>query len=210
MKATSAPAAGWYQDPSKRHEHRWWNGSEWTPHVITLGLRSIDYGGDPEPTTAAAVEETPEAVDGADAEVEARAWRWPRSVWCTALLGGVLLAVGAVLPWAEASSKGASFSSAGINGNGGATLAAALVIVLLCPVLRPPKLAAGVAIGVSLLAVVVAVHDALDISHKADQLMQRLPTASAGVGIGVWVTLAGAVVALAGAVAGFVVASRHT
>jgi hypothetical protein len=63
-------------------------------------------------------------------------------------------------------------------------------------------------IGGSAIAGAVGVRDALDISHKADELMQRAPAVSAGVGIGVWVTLAGAATAVVGGVAAFVVATR--
>jgi hypothetical protein len=54
----TGPEAGWYRDPSGRHDHRWWDGTTWTPYVLTLGLRSVDYGDPDEP-------------DNADAEAEA-------------------------------------------------------------------------------------------------------------------------------------------
>ena len=188
------PVAGWYRDPSRRHDHRWWNGTAWTPHVMTLGLRvgrlrrRADAG--PPRTARSRRRSRPPTVE-VEVEVAHRATsQWPAAVWCTALLGAGLLVVGAVLPWAEASSDRASFSSMGIDGNGGATLAAALAIALLCAIGRRRKLAAGLMIGVAALAGAIGAHDALDISDKADRLMQRVPTVSASVGIGVWVTLA--------------------
>jgi hypothetical protein len=206
----SQPDAGWYRDPSGRHEHRWWDGHEWTPYVITLGLRSVDYGDDPLPTTPApesdaAASESEVAVTPATAE----RWRWPLAVWCTVSVGAMLLVVGALLPWAEASSQSASFSRTGIDGNGAATLVAAVAVVLFCLVVPRPKVAAGLVIAVAVLAGAVGVHDALDISHKADRLVAALPKVSAGVGIGVWVTIAGAVIALAGGILAFAVATRH-
>ena len=33
---------GWHPDPSGRHEHRFWDGHEWTRHVSSGGARSID------------------------------------------------------------------------------------------------------------------------------------------------------------------------
>ncbi|MDN4473803.1 Ltp family lipoprotein [Demequina zhanjiangensis] len=33
---------GWYPDPTKRHEQRYWNGSTWTEHVFTKGAQSVD------------------------------------------------------------------------------------------------------------------------------------------------------------------------
>ncbi len=34
--------AGWYQDPTGRHEHRYFDGYAWTDTVATGGLQSID------------------------------------------------------------------------------------------------------------------------------------------------------------------------
>lgn len=39
--AGGAPA-GWYGDPLGRHEHRYWNGSEWTEHVSNRGVPATD------------------------------------------------------------------------------------------------------------------------------------------------------------------------
>lgn len=35
-------APGWLTDPSGRHEHRYWSGSEWTEHVTDGGVPGID------------------------------------------------------------------------------------------------------------------------------------------------------------------------
>lgn len=35
-------AAGWFPDPFGRHEHRYWNGLQWTEHVGTTGRQSVD------------------------------------------------------------------------------------------------------------------------------------------------------------------------
>jgi hypothetical protein len=32
----------WAPDPSGRHQHRWWNGREWTEHVADNGISGID------------------------------------------------------------------------------------------------------------------------------------------------------------------------
>jgi uncharacterized protein YxjI len=34
--------AGWYTDPSGRHEHRYWDGVQWTHHVGSQGRQGID------------------------------------------------------------------------------------------------------------------------------------------------------------------------
>jgi hypothetical protein len=38
----SSPSAGWYRDPTSRHDHRYWDGSEWTVHVADQGVSSED------------------------------------------------------------------------------------------------------------------------------------------------------------------------
>jgi hypothetical protein len=35
-------APGWLTDPSGRHEHRYWSGSEWTEHVRDGGVPGTD------------------------------------------------------------------------------------------------------------------------------------------------------------------------
>jgi hypothetical protein len=34
--------SGWHPDPLKRHEKRFWNGTEWTEHVSDAGVPSTD------------------------------------------------------------------------------------------------------------------------------------------------------------------------
>ena len=38
----AVPAAGWHADPMSRHEHRYWNGNEWTDQVSDSGQVSSD------------------------------------------------------------------------------------------------------------------------------------------------------------------------
>jgi hypothetical protein len=33
---------GWYPDPVGQHEYRYWDGSQWTPHVLHRGEQSFD------------------------------------------------------------------------------------------------------------------------------------------------------------------------
>ena len=44
-------APGWYPDPLGRHEHRYWDGREWTHHVGSAGQPGIDplYPSGPDP-----------------------------------------------------------------------------------------------------------------------------------------------------------------
>jgi uncharacterized protein YxjI len=39
--AATTPA-NWYPDPLGRHEHRYWDGSQWTEHVSSHGRQSVD------------------------------------------------------------------------------------------------------------------------------------------------------------------------
>ena len=34
--------ADWLPDPTERHQHRYWDGSSWTPHVADNGIQSED------------------------------------------------------------------------------------------------------------------------------------------------------------------------
>jgi hypothetical protein len=231
--ATSRPAAGWYRDPSGRFEHRYWNGSGWTDHVQAAGVRTIDddHGARGEPdeatTTAAPApgvtpaepeagpEDAAKPEDTEDAEVAARpsfavsVADWPLVVQLLVLGGAALMAVAAFLPWAEASSAAASFSERGIDGYGAVTLLAAAVIALAF-LLLPHSVRAGVAVAACAAgALAVAVYDAADLSRRADDLVARLgDSVTAGVAIGLWLTIAAAVVCLVGGVVALLVARR--
>lgn len=42
MAPQAAVPAGWYEDPSGRHQHRYWDGTRWTDDVADAGTASID------------------------------------------------------------------------------------------------------------------------------------------------------------------------
>ena len=55
-------APGWFPDPTRRHDHRWWDGAAWTAHVADAGVAALDgLSADPSsadvdaPTTQTAV-----------------------------------------------------------------------------------------------------------------------------------------------------------
>src|SRR5436190_12075122 len=50
--------AGWYPDPSGRHEHRYWDGTRWTEHVASHGRPGVDpdLSSAPPPTVNRATE----------------------------------------------------------------------------------------------------------------------------------------------------------
>jgi hypothetical protein len=50
---TSSPTAGWYPDPTRRHEYRYWEGNAWTDAVADAGSTSSDPLVAPPPPGAA-------------------------------------------------------------------------------------------------------------------------------------------------------------
>jgi hypothetical protein len=40
-------AAGWYADPTRRHEHRYWDGDRWADHVSDRGVTATDADAPP-------------------------------------------------------------------------------------------------------------------------------------------------------------------
>lgn len=38
----TAPAAGWYPDPSGRHQLRYWDGAAWSTHIADQGVAGVD------------------------------------------------------------------------------------------------------------------------------------------------------------------------
>ncbi len=52
MSEAQSPVANWYPDPGGRHEHRYWDGSQWTDNVSDGGRTSVEpLGASPIPTT---------------------------------------------------------------------------------------------------------------------------------------------------------------
>ena len=42
MNGPGSPAPGWYPDPSRRYQLRFWDGSAWTAHVASGGVAGVD------------------------------------------------------------------------------------------------------------------------------------------------------------------------
>ncbi|MFA9445415.1 DUF4190 domain-containing protein [Egicoccus sp. AB-alg6-2] len=57
----SSPAA-WHPDPTRKHDHRWWDGTKWTEHVADAGESKIDHlaPGDAPPAPTGGVPPTAE------------------------------------------------------------------------------------------------------------------------------------------------------
>jgi uncharacterized protein YxjI len=63
MTEAQTPAAGWYPDPGGKHEHRYWDGSQWTDNVADHGRQSVDpLVGTHVPTTAHSAEKVQQQV----------------------------------------------------------------------------------------------------------------------------------------------------
>ena len=53
------PPAGWYADPLGRHEHRYWDGTQWTEHVGSRGHQAVDpLNGNDRPQAGGSAEES--------------------------------------------------------------------------------------------------------------------------------------------------------
>ncbi len=69
--AVNTPA-GWYEDPMRRYEHRYWDGSEWTENVASGGQQAVDAIASVPPasdvaSSAVVAETTPAAATPASA-----------------------------------------------------------------------------------------------------------------------------------------------
>ena len=65
MTTPTMTPAGWYTDPSLRHEYRFWNGTSWTSHVSDRGVTATDSELRPPTSPAGAPTVRPLAVPAA-------------------------------------------------------------------------------------------------------------------------------------------------
>ena len=61
--------ANWYPDPSGRHEHRYWDGQAWTPHVSDHGITGTDPVDGGAPAQQQQGQGAPSRLDRLDAAV---------------------------------------------------------------------------------------------------------------------------------------------
>jgi len=90
--------AGWYADPSARHERRYWDGTDWTAHVADGGVTATDQpGGRPAPA-AEHPAEPPLAADSSPAVPAPR----QRRTWAVAAAAAVVVLglIAGLLIWA--------------------------------------------------------------------------------------------------------------
>ena len=191
----------WYADPTGRHQYRYWNGTEWTDQVADNQQTSTD------PPTMPAGGAAPSAPPAgvAPGPLPDRATRRspkPLLCWITAL-GGVVLAIGAFLD-AVTGSAGAggfeiSIDQSYMDGDGPIELVLGIGIVAIAVLLAFnvfPWWTAWIAAGLGLVGAVVAIADVIDVMDKIDELESL--GGSGSVGVGLWVCLAGGVVAVGG------------
>ena len=119
-----------------------------------------------------------------------------------AVLGGVLVGIGSALTWVTVDVGFAEFSTAGLDTNDGKLTAAAALVMITAGVLAAftrntmRKVASIAGLAATVLATIVLINDYLDVRERiattpADQ-------ATATVGIGVWVSSIGCLLALLG------------
>jgi hypothetical protein len=220
----SSTAPGWYPDPYRRHQTRYWDGGRWTEHVSDGGSPSVD-----DPTAPAPPEAPPAAPPptwgapasswpGSQAAASPPAWsplgagagarpatpveRVPAIV---ALAGAVLLLVSAFLPWfrIELTFAGSTFSEtvSGMDVDDGVI---AILLALVAGGLAVPRLLGkgpsllGIGLVVTgLLAMLLGVIDMGNNEPDADVPLAGLADVSPSVGLFL-VVAAGLVVSVAG------------
>jgi hypothetical protein len=174
----------------------------WTDQVSTAGTHETDPlglapGPGPRPSPM-----TPAQPTG---------WERARPVWSVPIrvlvLGAAaLLLAGSFLPWARAEAGPFTATKNGIDGDGVLTLVLAIVIALLFFLARNAKVTAWLIVGLGALATIVAVIDVADVSNRADDLERQAVGlgATVSVGSGLWMALAGGVIATVGGIVALV------
>lgn len=158
MDGVPAVAAGWYPDPTHPEELRYWDGSRWTEHRSPS--HSAATSAPPVPAAAVASPGRKSAADRAKT----------RAV--IILIGGALMAIGALLPWEEATANGVKIQSVqGLSeGAGGLTLAAGFVCAVLAALFLTGKVRAKSGIATLAVAAVTFVFVAGNMSAISDDV----------------------------------------
>ena len=185
-------AAGWYPDPLEQQESRYWDGSTWTEHVATQGVSSAS------PIGAAAQSVSVGAAAPAKRSPAGRA----KSRAVLILIGGGLMAVGALLPWETVSTLGASQSVQGTSeGAGSIVLVSGGVIALLAFLFLNATVKRKASIATLVLSVISfmfaagnwsAISDDID---KAKQAGAGIVNVDANIGIGLITAVVGCLLA---------------
>ncbi|MEX2274343.1 MAG: hypothetical protein WEA10_02095 [Actinomycetota bacterium] len=116
------------------------------------------------------------------------------------IVGAVVMAIGSVLPWATISIQAAERSIGGLDGDGVITVICAVLVALAALVWLTGR-GWGRVLGFILAIVAggVAVYDLVNITDTASDLSVVLEGfAEVSAGIGIWLVVAGAVIAIIG------------
>ena len=84
------PEGGWYQDPTGRHEKRYWDGSRWSDHVADGSEAATDPIRSPAELAVAPAGQRHPEIESPDPE---RPQRWP---WVAGGIAGLLAVVAGV------------------------------------------------------------------------------------------------------------------
>ena len=87
------PSAGWYPDPSRQHEARWWDGTVWSDQVADNGATVSDPLGRPPPGMIDWL--APDMIMAAPSAPAWQGYRIPRiKIWGFAVLSFFFLNLG--------------------------------------------------------------------------------------------------------------------
>lgn len=207
-----AVAPGWHSDPMGQHDWRYWDGAVWTEHVSDAGRTPQPAPAAPSSTPYAVLPSVslpsvslPSVVAGLSNAATGRA----RTSAVVALVGGVLMALGAILPWEVVTMNGAIVESVkGLSeGAGGLTLGAGLVVGLLAVLFLNGTLgrrSAVATISISAVALVFVMGNFMAISNDIDQAagagVDGFVAVDATLGMGIILAILGGLVAIAASV----------
>ncbi len=204
-----AVAPGWHSDPMGQHDWRYWDGASWTEHVSDVGRTPQPAPVTPSSTPHAVLPSVslpsvslPSVVAGLSKAATGRA----RTSAVVALVGGVLMALGAILPWEVVTVNGAIVESVkGLSeGAGGLTLGAGLLVGLLAVLFLNGTLGRGSAIAmisITAVALVFVMGNFMAISNDIDQAagagVDGFVAVDATLGMGIVLAILGGLVAIA-------------
>ena len=190
-EATGQVTAGWHADPFGRNELRYWDGKAWTEHVSTGGAQKTDppVAMPVPPPVSPALPPPPPVQAGPSQRTKKRA--------VLVLIGGVLMAIGAPMPW-ETASGFVSLSVAGTSeGSGSLVLVCGVIIAILAGLVLTGNLKrrAGIAaLALSALGTLLAFINVSSVSDDVDAA--KALGVDAAIGIGLIITVIGCLLAV--------------
>jgi fibronectin type III domain protein len=109
MAASAMIPAGWYLDPTRRHEYRYWGGTDWTASVCDGTVTATDALGSislpppefpPAPPPPHLTEPSPVTAPAAPAGPRPRRRRWAVLAIASAAVAGLVIGLVIWAPWA--------------------------------------------------------------------------------------------------------------